>query len=346
MHVSGFHEPGRLRKYDASNGTDSLEVPRSGLRGKPQRFPWVLANIIAGEESKKDRAITWNRAGDAFRIISPEKMEKDVLPLTFKQTKLSSFHRQLNLYGFKKTRSYYAHKHFTRRGNELYLVRRLSPKAGSRLAPIVPSINKEHPQGLRPLPLKEKKRSSCIPVPLPPLMGNELPQSVSHSLAEEFAPLASLNCFVDMHLAVPPGQGILNERSNSSSNISSMLSSLGHASTPAPQLLHAAPIAQGDIVGGAQCLDPFRHPLVGDYTEHTTRCGPFSPAHGMCNAWIPQDQIFPKAFADPVLYEIPEMGDILDGQLACMLSAELSDLLAHQSPSLVTSCQQLVTQIC
>ncbi|CAM9627774.1 unnamed protein product [Chrysoparadoxa australica] len=284
--------------------------------------------MIGREESKNDGAITWNRAGDAFRITSPGKMERDVLRLCFKQTKLSSFQRQLNLYGFKKTRHYYSHKHFTRRGNELHLVRRLSPKAGCRLSPTVPSINEEHPQGLKPLPLKEKKSCSSaepvtsIPAPMPPLMGDKLPQSVSHSLAEGFAPLASLNGFIDMLSAVPPGRGILNERSNSSSSTSSMLSVSGHASTPALPFLHAAPAAQGDIVPGFECLDAL--------------------THGMCTTWVPQDQIFgdPKAFAaDPVPSNLPAMGDILDGHLACMLAAELSDILAHQGPSLVTSCQ-------
>ncbi|OEU09000.1 winged helix DNA-binding domain-containing protein, partial [Fragilariopsis cylindrus CCMP1102] len=75
-----------------------------------------------------DRAITnnyahivsWQPHGRSFLIHKPKEFEKIVLPLcNYKLTKLSSFQRQLNLYGFERItigrdRGGYYHEKFLR----------------------------------------------------------------------------------------------------------------------------------------------------------------------------------------------------------------------------------------
>lgn len=46
--------------------------------------------------------IRWMPHGRAFKVIDPKACENDVLPRFFKQSKWTSFVRQLNLWGFKR----------------------------------------------------------------------------------------------------------------------------------------------------------------------------------------------------------------------------------------------------
>ena len=94
---------------------------------------WQLVNNNAIE------AITWNRHGDGI-IVNKNLIEKKFLSLNgFKATSSSSFVRQLNLYGFKKSRRFnrdepnihhYFHPNFKRRQPELLLLlRKCDPRS-------------------------------------------------------------------------------------------------------------------------------------------------------------------------------------------------------------------------
>jgi len=48
--------------------------------------------------------ISWNKTGDAFIIFQPSVFIEKILPVYFSHKNLSSFIRQLNMYGFNKTR--------------------------------------------------------------------------------------------------------------------------------------------------------------------------------------------------------------------------------------------------
>ncbi len=44
--------------------------------------------------------VSWEIHGRAFKIHKPQEFEQKIIPRYFNQTKITSFHRQLNLYGF------------------------------------------------------------------------------------------------------------------------------------------------------------------------------------------------------------------------------------------------------
>jgi len=58
---------------------------------------------IVSDESLND-IVRWNDAGDAFFIFLTYEFCEEVLPIYFKHKNLSSFVRQLNMYGFHKTK--------------------------------------------------------------------------------------------------------------------------------------------------------------------------------------------------------------------------------------------------
>ena len=68
------------------------------------------------------RYISWVNGGRSFQINNRELFEKLLMPLYFKATKLRSFQRQLNLWGFERTQtasgdsssSFYSHTYFIR----------------------------------------------------------------------------------------------------------------------------------------------------------------------------------------------------------------------------------------
>lgn len=82
-------------------GSVSL-LPSQNL-SKFEPFPVRLHRLILkAEDSGQDRIISFTFTGRAFRIHKPQDLSDDILPRYFRSQHLSSFKRQLNLYGFER----------------------------------------------------------------------------------------------------------------------------------------------------------------------------------------------------------------------------------------------------
>ncbi|GAX09636.1 hypothetical protein FisN_19Lh097 [Fistulifera solaris] len=87
-------------KADLNFSPDKCKGPRGGVAVP---FPVRLYTML--EVTKKEgfeHIVSWQVHGRCFMVHSPQKFVTDVLPRFFKHSKLSSFQRQLNLWGFQR----------------------------------------------------------------------------------------------------------------------------------------------------------------------------------------------------------------------------------------------------
>lgn len=83
----------------SSERDSSMASKASGGVNNP--FPTVLHKLLSETEKLGfDNIISWQPHGRSFLIHRPKDFIKDVVPKYFKHSKLSSFQRQLSLYGF------------------------------------------------------------------------------------------------------------------------------------------------------------------------------------------------------------------------------------------------------
>lgn len=78
-----------------------IKQQRKGPRGGVQvPFPKKLYALLEDDLFKD--VISWQPHGRSFLVRKPTEFVKNVMPKYFKQSKLASFQRQLNLYGFTR----------------------------------------------------------------------------------------------------------------------------------------------------------------------------------------------------------------------------------------------------
>ncbi|XP_068956501.1 heat shock factor protein 3-like isoform X2 [Petaurus breviceps papuanus] len=73
------------------------------MEGASAAVPGFLAKLwVLVDDSNTDDVIGWSRNGHTFSVLDEQKFSKELLPKYFKHNNLSSFVRQLNMYGFRK----------------------------------------------------------------------------------------------------------------------------------------------------------------------------------------------------------------------------------------------------
>uniref|UniRef100_A0A7S1BSD1 HSF-type DNA-binding domain-containing protein n=1 Tax=Corethron hystrix TaxID=216773 RepID=A0A7S1BSD1_9STRA len=86
-------------------GSASVTFDRPKGRGYvPHPFPDKLHDMLEDVALSRDLAdvISWRPHGRAFVVHQPHRFVRDVLPRYFRQSKLTSFQRQLCIYGFRR----------------------------------------------------------------------------------------------------------------------------------------------------------------------------------------------------------------------------------------------------
>lgn len=139
---------------------------KKGLRGGViEPFPEKLYRLLRETESAgSSDIISFVADGRAFAIHKPELFFRDIIPQYFRQSRLSSFKRQLNLYGFElinsgPARGGYYHKLFHRDQPELCMrMRRVAVKIHptQRKAEVLPQVFTEKPA---PLPIEAEQNA-------------------------------------------------------------------------------------------------------------------------------------------------------------------------------------------
>jgi hypothetical protein len=108
--------------FDDEDSLKSKKQRRGPRGGVTTPFPVKLHILL--EENLYGNVISWQPHGRCFILRKPKEFLAEVMPKYFKQTKLTSFQRQLNLYGFSRLTSGpdkggYYHELFLRGKEEL-----------------------------------------------------------------------------------------------------------------------------------------------------------------------------------------------------------------------------------
>jgi len=87
--------------HDYCTVQDTMGFVRKKTGGVTQAFPEKLMDMLTAE-SDNQTLVGWLPHGRAFIVRKPKQFTDEIMPKYFRQSKLTSFQRQLNLYGFRR----------------------------------------------------------------------------------------------------------------------------------------------------------------------------------------------------------------------------------------------------
>ena len=160
---------------EGGDGTSSEQQPVTQILQSPT-FPLKLHMIldeIEDSNSNMKNAISWLPHGRAFHIRNGDIFKREVLAKYFKNCKISSFYRQINLYGFIRlttgceTGAYY-HEYFLR-GKAFLTKNIVRTKKGTKIRPT--SAPKNEPNFYGMAPICSMQQSISTPLELGPSSG-------------------------------------------------------------------------------------------------------------------------------------------------------------------------------
>mmetsp|Transcript_28818 Transcript_28818/g.45398 ORF Transcript_28818/g.45398 Transcript_28818/m.45398 type:complete len:601 (+) Transcript_28818:160-1962(+) len=88
--------------HDYASAPTPSDMPRKKTGGVSQPFPDKLMSMLDRETATHPDVVTWCPHGRAFVVKKPKVFTAEVMINYFRQSKLTSFQRQLNLYGFRR----------------------------------------------------------------------------------------------------------------------------------------------------------------------------------------------------------------------------------------------------
>lgn len=155
--------------------------------GATPKFPLKLHEMLNDVEDKgKASVVSWQPHGRCFVVHLPTQFVNDILPLYFKHSKLTSFQRQLNLYGFRRLscgpdKGGYYHDLFLR--GKIHLCRRLFRVKVKGTKVRVAANPSSEPNFYEMPPLSRKQRSSAVPSKISDILSPLIGRSQTMSFA-------------------------------------------------------------------------------------------------------------------------------------------------------------------
>jgi hypothetical protein len=203
-----LQSPSRTGYYDYETfcGTNTNTRSECVEYGPKMKFPlklhWLL---LKAEMEKLSDIISWRIHGRAFLINDSEKFSETFLPVYFHHTKMNSFIRQLNLYGFRKISkgpdkgAYY--QELFLRGKPFLANRMLRRRGKGTKGDVLPSTSTTEPD-LYAMPFVEEAPASINVSTLPSLFPNIL------ALPKHSAPLSCFSSFGSGAVTAVTAEGI------------------------------------------------------------------------------------------------------------------------------------------